>query len=315
MPISRQECDVTGTVNLESVDEVTEASCHALHGAFGALGAGEDFLRQGFKDLQNAFWGKYPGLLHCDTPYHDLRHSLDTALVVARLASGWKKDGRPDLDKDGAVLAVLLGLFHDIGFIRRTGEDHLLGAQLLREHEERSVYFMRGYLLRTALGDLSAKADLIHATNFSRPFAECVSRCSPAEVVIARMVGSADLISQVADRFYLERCRDFLYREFAIAGADRTRTPNGDTVLLYENGDDLLAKTPEFYENLVRRRLENDFQNIDAVLAIHFGGQDHYRESMQRNLAYLTRLIGGGDLVEGLRRHPVPLLPTAVAHS
>ena len=122
------------------------------------------------------------------------------------------------------------------------------------------------------------------------------------------MIGAADLISQMADRFYLERCRDFLYREFVAAGADRKTDANGNEQLIYTSGEDLLARTPGFYDALVKKRLSDDFGDIDHYLTIHFGGRNPYRESMDKNLAYVRHMIGNGDF-SGLRRHPVPLLP------
>ena len=101
-------------------------------------GFDEDLVRQGFIDLEDIFWGRYPGLLPCDTPYHDLRHSMSTALAMARMVDGYEavhgSDGHA-LRSDLATLGVLLALFHDVGFIRRLSEAGINGACLIREHE------------------------------------------------------------------------------------------------------------------------------------------------------------------------------------
>ena len=309
MLAATSELDVTGTVRLDDPSAVADAVCTTLHRGFGALMGGEDFLRKAFQDIKDAFWGRYPGLLQCDTPYHDLRHSLDTALLVARMADGCRHLGEVAMSADDAVLAVFLGLYHDIGFIRRTGEEHLNGAQLMREHEARSVEFARQYLRDSCYAARADWANLIHVTNFAVALVDLAGRRSPEEIHVARLIGSSDLISQVSDRLYLERCRDFLYREFSIAGFNRSRTPNGAIVVLYKDPHDLLEKTPGFYENLVRRRLESDFGGIDRALFAHFSGSNPYLESIEKNLGYLSRLIAHGELAEGLRRHPVPLMP------
>ena len=309
MLAATSELDVTETVRLDDPAAVADAVCKTLHVGFGALMRGEGFLRKAFKDIEEAFWGRYPDLLTCDTPYHDLRHALDTALLVARMADGCRRCGDVAISADDAVLAVFLGLYHDIGFIRRTGEEHLNGAQLMREHESRSVEFARRYLRESCYADRADWANLIHATNFAVDLVDLVGRRSPQEVHAARLIGSADLVSQVSDRLYLERCRDFLYREFSISGFNRSRTPSGAIVVLYEDPHDLLEKTPGFYENQVRRRLESDFGGVDRALSAHFGGCNPYLESIEKNLTYLNRLIAHGELAEGLRRHPVPLMP------
>jgi hypothetical protein len=301
--------DVTGTVNLEAADDVADAVCAVLRRAYPDLDEG--FLRHCFADLRAAFWGEYPGLLPCDTPYHDLRHSLDVALLVARMVDGYARehhDKEAALGAKEATLAVVLGLFHDIGFLRRAGEKVSHGAQLMSQHEERSVEFMRGYLRSTPRADWREHAELIHTTNFAKPAESVIAGRSDRLSVIARMLGGADLLSQMADRYYLERARDFLYREFVIAGTDRIHYADGSEKLLYANGEDLLAKTPEFYDNIVHKRLTEDFGDSDRYLTLHFGGENPYRIALENNLACLRRVIATGDFT-ALRRRAVPLLP------
>lgn len=301
--------DVTGTVNLEATDEVADAVCRILRAHYD--GIDEPFLHRAFADLQAAFWGAYPGLLPCETPYHDLRHSLDVALLVARMLDGYEREhGRENeaLGAQESTLGVVLALFHDVGFLRRPGESFTHGAELMSLHEERSVAFMRTYLLQTPLAAWSEHAELIQTTNFAKPSHAVIAGLPARLSLIARMLGAADLLSQMADRFYLERCRDFLYREFVIAGSDRLHYADGSERLLYASGEELLAKTPDFYDKFVRKRLSEDFGDIDRYLAAHFGGINPYRVSLDKNLSYLRRLIAAGSF-GGLRRHPVPLLP------
>ena len=58
------------------------------------------------------------------------------------------------------------------------------------------------------------------------------------------MVGTADLIGQMSDRMYLEKCREFLYREFVIGKVARETLPDGKEVVRYASADDLILKTP-----------------------------------------------------------------------
>jgi hypothetical protein len=305
------ELDVTGTVRLEDPRAVADAICAILRDEFGDLGAAEPFLRQAIDDVENAFWGRYPCLLACDTPYHDLRHSLDTALLLARMVAGWNRGDGAKLAADEAVLTVFLGLVHDVGFLRRVDEDHLLGPHLMREHEWRGVEFARGYLGSGPFADRSDWAELILATCFAHSLGGMLEGRTPQAMAAARLIGSADLISQVADRFYLERCRDFLFYEMSVCGADRITDDAGHTKVIYENGLHLLAKTPVFYEHSIRQRLTELFGGVDHVLTLHFGGRNPYQDSIDRNLAYLNRLIDDGTLADGLRRNPAPHIPKA----
>ena len=85
-------------------------------------------------DIARAYRGEYPGLLRSDTLYHDLRHSLETALTVARMLDGYANCHRPGsaagIDADHALLGILLALFHDIGLLRRNSEADLWGGGL-----------------------------------------------------------------------------------------------------------------------------------------------------------------------------------------
>ena len=155
-------------------------------------------------------------------------------------------------------------------------------------------------------------AELIHATNLAKCTCEILDGLSPLLVDLGKMLGTSDLVSQIAGRYYLERCRYFLFKEFVAAGADRTISPSGDVVILYPTPEDLLRKTPGFYEHLVRPRLDGEFSQAYRYIAAHFGGDDPYARSIQRNLDFLRGLIERNDFSR-LARKPVPLMPVPVA--
>jgi hypothetical protein len=307
------QSDVTGTVNMASPGAVADAICGILvrrHGDFD-----EVILRAGFIDIEDIFWGRYPGLLPCDTPYHDLRHSMSTALAMARMLDGHRAlhggDGSA-LGTDLATLGVLLALFHDVGFIRRLSEAGIAGACLIHEHEQRSVDFMRGYLAAGPYARYAELAELIHTTNFSRTADQTLSHHSPDVVALGQMLGTSDLISQISGRFYLERCHHFLFQEFVAAGADRMVDDQGNTVILYPTPADLLRKTPYFYDHLVKPRLEGEFDHAYRYIAAHFEGDDPYARGIQRNLDFLRDMIGRSDFSR-MKRKPVPLMPPPAA--
>jgi len=120
---------------------------------------------------------------------------------------------------------------------------------------------------------------------------------------------TADLVAQISDRYYIERCYFHLYPEFVLGGCNVVRLADGSERPLYEDGLDLLRKTPTFFDRIVKRRLEDDFHRSHRYLALHFGGSDPYTHAMVKNIARLTRVIATGryDL---LRREP--LTTTAV---
>jgi len=298
--------DVTDTVNLCDSNAVASAVCAIGERRYPDFD--ERPIRQGFADMEHACAGNFPGLLACDTPYHDLCHFFDAALLMARLIDGYEMRETTDepLRAEQFSVAILLALFHDVGLLRRENEGHLQGAQLMRDEELRSVEFMRGYLQHGVLASYCEQAALILVTDITRPASESLHGLPENLVPIGQMLGTADLLSQLSGRYYLENCRDALYSELVTAGSDQTVSANGKVQVLFESPHDLLRKTPAFYQNIVKQRLDHDFSEIYRHLTSHFGGDDPYMRGVHRNLAYLDQLISSNDF-SGLRRsrHPV----------
>jgi len=289
--------DPTQTVDLENPHAVLAAVDAIMRRRFGS-GYGLPLLEQAVADLARAFRGEYPGLLRCDTYYHDLRHALDSGLAMARLLDGQAAGSKPEapahIDAEHALLGVLLALFHDVGLLRRADEAHLQGAQLTPVHEARGVAFMRDYLGRTRLAHLAAKAELIMIT---RLVWHMPPEISPRDREISCLLGTADIISQLADRCYLEKCRDFLYIEFSACGLA------GSPDLAYPDPETLLRNTPAFYTGLLRQRIHNEYADADRYMQIHFGGECPYQASIKRNFSFLEGLLASAELSR-LRRQP-----------
>lgn len=303
LPAPKLHSDPTQTVDLQDADAVLMAIDAIMRDRFGD-GYGLPLLEQGIADLALAFRGDYPGLLRCDTHYHDLRHAFDSGLAMARLIRGQAlatpREAAEHIDGEHALLGVLLALFHDIGLLRRAGEAHLQGAQLTPTHEARGVEFMRDYLSRTSLAHLAGKAELIMVT--------CLAWHMPPDAplldrAIASLLGTADIMSQLADRAYLEKCRDFLFIEFRAFGLA------GASGLPYPNPKILLEKTPGFYTGLLRHRMQVEYDGAERFFRIHFGGECPYGASIKRNLDYLNAALAVNDL-SVLRRVPKTIIDT-----
>ena len=293
-----EHMDPTGEVYLADPANVEGAIRAILEPLYGSAC---DFalLTRAIDDLAQAYRGEYPGLLRCDTLYHDLRHALETGLTTARLIDGHAKslaDGGAGhaIDAEHAMLAVLLALYHDIGLQRRKTEGHLHGPVLIPVHEERGVEFMQDYLARTSLAGLAQQSFLIMPTKltFTIP-----ATWNASEHLLGSMVASADLLSQMADRCYLETCRDFLFVEFSalgIAGKENSPYPDRET---------LLAKTPEFFAGLISQRLDHEFRGVHRVLEKHTGGNNPWQEAINRNINFLKDMLSSQDFSR-LQRKP-----------
>jgi hypothetical protein len=119
----------------------------------------------------------------------------------------------------------------------------------------------------------------------------------------------------MADRQYIEKCRDFLYREFVWGGIAREVQPDGREVVRYASPTDLVIKTPGFYHYLAKPRIEKRLGGVDRFAEAHLDGPNLYQLEIARNMDYLHERIERGDF-ERLRRvthslsHPVPENPS-----
>src|SRR3954471_2989920 len=114
--------DVTNQVNVENAPQVRDAVLNM----FAHRYPGEDFtlLGRAFDDVHALFEGRFPGYLACDTLYHDIRHTLDMTLAMARLIDGHERaSAQPErLGARRAMLGVLVALLHDSGYLKRSSE-------------------------------------------------------------------------------------------------------------------------------------------------------------------------------------------------
>ena len=94
----------------------------------------------------------------------------------------------------------------------------------------------------------------------------------PRDRMIGCLVGTADLLGQMSDRMYLEKCREFLYQEFVWGKIARERLPDGHELVRYASPEDLIIKTPGFYEYVARTRLQKKLGNVDRYAESHFDG-------------------------------------------
>ena len=104
-------------------------------------------------------------------------------------------------------------------------------------------------------------------------------------------------MSQLADRCYLEKCRDFLFIEFSAIGLA------GSPDLTYPDPEALLKNTPNFYAYLLSQRIHKEYADADRYMQIHFGGECPYQLAIQRNFNFLERLLANEEL-SSLRRLP-----------
>jgi hypothetical protein len=202
-------------------------------------------------------------------------------------------------------MAVVTALFHDSGYIRHVERDHDFsnGAEFTMYHVSRSADFLRRYLPELGLSaEVGIASMIVHFTGYELDL-DHIELDDPRDIICGHLIGTADLIAQMADRCYLEKCRDRLYPEFVLGGVAVDNSNPGEYLVRYESGEDLLSKTPAFYADIMRERLDKKFNRAYRYIEVLFDGQNPYTDAIDNNIRHLKRVIASGDW-SLLRRKP-----------
>ena len=310
----RNDYDVTNTVQVSNPAAVRNAVQDLFSETFP--GTSFDKLWLAFYDFERLFSGRYPGYTGCDTTYHDMQHTLDMTLALARLLSGYERSVEPP-DRLGAAraqMAIITSLFHDSGYIRHETRDKDFnnGAEFTLYHVSRSADFLRRYLPELGLArDVGVASMIVHFTGYELDL-DHIELEDPRDIICGHLIGTADLIAQMADRCYLEKCRDRLYGEFVVGGVAVENASPGEYMVRYKSGEDLLRKTPMFYQQVMRERLNAKFNRVYRYIEVLYDGRNPYIEAIRNNITHLVRVIETGDW-SLLRRQPACFLGFAAA--
>jgi hypothetical protein len=125
---------------------------------------------------------------------------------------------------------------------------------------------------------------IIRCTKLSLPLNEIPFKSEETKTM-GKVLGSADLIAQMADRNYLKKL-PLLFLEFKEAGMAGFETP----LELFEN-------TEEFYHSVARTRLAEELGNVSAAARYHFKNRwgidrDLYAESIKNNIKNMREITG-----------------------
>ena len=236
-----------------------------------------------FDDVYSLYKGEFPGYKSCNTEYHDFRHVIDVTLASIRITDSLMLSGE-NFSKNNIFLVAIGAIFHDTGYIPELSDPVENGAVYTSTHVRRSMVFAEKYMSQRGYSaeDIEKTTEMILLTDLSVKLADIKFFDAETER-FAKILASADLIGQMADRIYLEKLL-FLYREFEMGN-----------IPFYTSEADLLTKTIGFFK-IMEDRLANTLDGVNAKLLIHFQerydiDEDLYRKGMNNNLAYLTKIL------------------------
>jgi len=301
----RSDFDVTDTIQVSSPQAVL-AAVEALYRPTWPRQSLVP-LRTAFEHFERLFAGEIKGYYGVDTVYHDRQHTLDVTLALARLIVGYERQAEESMRLGGerAIVGIVVGLFHDVGYLRRVDEESRNGAEFTRTHVSRGSRYLEEFLPVVGLEAWAPIArEIIHFTGYELPFAQIESRVPDRrDIKLGHLIGTADMVGQMADRCYLEKCRDRLYAEFVLGGVALPMAANGGRQVKYASGLDLLRQTPDFVAEVKAKRLDGEFHGAYRHFEALYGGSNPYMEAIDRNVAYLRQILRSENW-RLLRRNP-----------
>jgi hypothetical protein len=304
MQFRRNNFDVTNTVNVTDPVSVGVAIEKIFLSLFPNANVSD--LRQAISYVTRLYRGEHPDYAACDTGYHDMQHIMDVTLASARLLDGYERSQKKDdaLGEKLFMFGILVALFHDSGYLRKRGlEDNRHGAEFTMVHVSRGEELLKKYLKESGMDTLAeTAAQVVHYTGYEIPV-ESIQVASPAHQAIGNLVASADILAQMADRCYLEKCYDRLYTEFYLGGIARKRDEHGNEQVVFASARDLVIKTPGFYR-VAKRRLNETLKGAYHYAEKHFGGQNLYLEALEKNILFAEYVVAHNGDIGMLQRIP-----------
>ena len=252
-----------------------------------------------FKDIEELFLGHYNGYRECNTAYHDLRHTLMVLLAMTRLMHGASLQGTDFSDKE-INLGLVSALMHDTGYIQSVDDLSGTGAKYTMTHISRSIHFMQNYYAGNEYfaSEMKNIHDILSCTGVQTMVSDLEFEDHNI-ALLGKMLGTADILGQMADRLYLEKLI-FLYNEFEEGGVPG-----------FDSEADLFRKTVNFYKR-TKERFRNEFGNVDRYMVNHFRNRwnidsNIYEESIEKNINYLKYILKASqkDIYHSLRRNAI----------
>jgi hypothetical protein len=243
------------------------------------------------------FHGGHPEFLPCDTAFHDFEHTMQaTAAVIELLAAHRKNPVIAPLSERDWQIAVASVILHDAGYLKRRNDPGGSGAKYSMIHVGRSCFF--AWDLLPAFGfnrdELRQIQNAICATAISVNMDELTFR-EPREWLIGALVGTGDMLGQMAAEDYPERLAG-LYLEFREGTQFSRFKENGFAV--YKSLLDLLRGTERFFNGYVMHMLIDEWRSVYRVLD-DWRGNNHYIERIRANISrvnLMARSLEGAQL-------------------
>ncbi len=269
---------------------------HVASVYLGMFPAGDKFfVPKAFGWIVECFSGHFAGYQAVDAQYHDLEHTMQGTLCMVDLLRHREQAGaQPSLTQRDFELGLIAILFHDTGYLKEQGDDEGTGAKYTSSHVNRSSDFAAAFLLRKGFAqtEIHAVQNMIHCTGVNTVL-DAIPFQSETERIAGFTLATADLLGQMAAPDYVDKL-PILFEEFA--EASHFDHNSGSFVARFTSPEDLVSKTPGFWTNFVKPKLEKEFLGLYRFLNRPYpSGPNEYLEHIEQNIERLRRKLLKSD--------------------
>jgi hypothetical protein len=240
-----------------------------------------------FEAVERLYGGNFQGYRACKTGYHDFRHAVEAFLAMSRLIHGAVLDNESFSERQ-IITALIAAILHDVGYIQEESDTRGTGAKYKADHEQRSMDFLSryGFELGLSAEEITDGRAIILCTDMDTDITT-IAFPSPKIELLGKLLGTADLMAQLAEQTYLEKLL-YLYYECEEAGVGG-----------YESEVDILRKAIDFYD-VFETRLRTTLGGVDRFMQLHFASRwginrDLYHEAINKHKDYLLKILSIPD--------------------
>ena len=273
------------------VPSAVEKQVHAIYRRLFPQ-ADAAFVPRAFHWASQCFAGHYADYQPIDAGYHDFEHTLQGTLCLARLLEGrHAAKAAPPIPEKLFDLSLLAILLHDTGYLKQKGDREGTGAKYTLVHVERSIVFAEEFLSRHgyAPAEILTVQNMIRCTGVNADL-RSIPFQSELEKTLGFALATADLLGQMAADDYLEKL-PVLYQEFAEAA--RFDTKDAAQLEEFASAEDLMRKTPAFWEGYVLPRINGEFGRLHRFLNDPYpAGPNPYVQRIEQTMSKLRQRFG-----------------------
>ncbi len=249
------------------------------------------FVPRIFGWATDCFTGRYADYQPIDARYHDFEHTLQGTLCMARLLQCRQAaQAIPPLPQRLVELGLIGILLHDTGYLKQRNDTEGTGAKYTVTHVNRSAEFAARLLGEKSFlqREIVSVQNMIRCTGVDAALS-VLEFPSAEEKICGHILGTADLLGQMAAADYIDKL-PILYAEFAEAAKHSGHKAN--VVTMFSSANDLLRKTPAFWDNYVKRKLDRDFGGVFRYFNQPYpDGANWYLDKVEANIERLRQRL------------------------